>query len=224
MSFLKSFAVAGAMLVGATSFATASTVSVLAEGNGVNPYTGVAVIDFTVSYNPVTDGSAAEQCGSGVPCLEQIVIDLTAGANESNAQGSNLSFIGLSPEGARAGGNFEFAISDGPDANSNSDNSAFNLLTITALNNVFDRGNVLQFSAEVTGLGQNTGGNFADRFVEASVLLSDGTFGSGVFVTVQDGFSSQVDIAPVPLPASALLLLAGVGGLGAMRFRKNKKA
>ncbi len=199
--------------------AAASTVSILAEGQGGNP----GVIDFTISFGDITDGSASAQCGSGVACLDQIVIDLTAGDGESNAAGDNGSFgfIGLTPEGASASSNFSFAFSDGPDANDN-DNSLFNLLTINAFNNVFDPGNVLRFSAEITGLGQNNGDNFFDRGVVATAFLSNGVSGSSGFVTVVDGFSSVSNIAPVPLPASAILLLAGLGGLGAMRMRKKQ--
>lgn len=37
-----------------------------------------------------------------------------------------------------------------------------------------------------------------------------------------DGFSVTADIAPIPLPATAVLLLAGVGGIGALRLRKTR--
>ena len=205
------------MTIGTASFASAATVSVLAEGQGGNP----GVIDFTITYNPFTDGSQSEPCGSGVPCLEVVEIDLTAGAGESNAAGDNASFVfgGLTPEGASAAANFTFGFSDTSDPN-DTDNSLFNLLTVTALNDVFDRGNQLTFSAAITGLGPNNGDNFQDRGALASVFMSNGMSGSGGFATVVDGYSSQADIAPVPLPASALLLLAGLGGLAAVRRRK----
>ncbi|WP_317055001.1 VPLPA-CTERM sorting domain-containing protein [Roseovarius rhodophyticola] len=181
------------------------------------------MIDFTIDFGTVTSGSATAQCGSGIACLTQVVIDLTAGAGESNAAGDNNSFgfVGLTPEGASAESNFSFSFSDGPDAN-DSDNSLFNLLTITAFNNVFDPGNRLTFSAEISGLGNNNGDNFNDRGAIATAFLSDGRSGSSGFVTVVDGFSSVAEIAPVPLPASALLLLGGLGGIGALRLRKKK--
>lgn len=46
------------------------------------------------------------------------------------------------------------------------------------------------------------------------------SFGIGALGRNDNFRLSRIEIAPVPLPASALLLLAAVGGLGVMRMRK----
>lgn len=59
-----------------------------------------------------------------------------------------------------------------------------------------------------------------------SVMFVNGTSGSGFF-TDRDGIvpgsdtgKATLDVAPVPLPASAALMLAGLAGLGGLRARK----
>jgi hypothetical protein len=73
----------------------------------------------------------------------------------------------------------------------------------------------------------------SDQF--SSVSLADGTeytveLEQGAAIVLGDSATIRARVtldsvvAPVPLPASALLLLAGVGGLGAMRLRKKQAA
>lgn len=87
-----------------------------------------------------------------------------------------------------------------------------------------------------TFFGAISGGSLdwgADQF--NTVTLADGTEYTveleqgativlGNTATVRARVTLDNAVAPVPLPASALLLLAGVGGLGAMRLRKKPAA
>ena len=76
-----------------------------------------------------------------------------------------------------------------------------------ALLNVADGDGVFQsnlYSFAFTGMA----GDIQATFVS--------NFGTG-FSSFAVAFNGQPEIAPVPLPASALLLLAGLGGLGALR-------
>ncbi|MCB1343065.1 MAG: VPLPA-CTERM sorting domain-containing protein [Pseudooceanicola sp.] len=72
----------------------------------------------------------------------------------------------------------------------------------------------------ITGSGVATPPTPGTGFV--NVTISDLLFNKVVFTsTNSDAFEyAMVDATPVPLPASALLLLAGVGGFGALSRRR----
>ena len=115
--------------------------------------------------------------------------------------------------------NFEFINND--------NDSDFEQLKFTFADGDFGLGDVFAFDAWIQYLNDETAGgqrggldDDGDRLF-ASVYTESGLHASGFFSDVFDGNGSQVidkaqiELAPVPLPASALLLLGGVAGLGA---------
>ena len=64
------------------------------------------------------------------------------------------------------------------------------------------------------GLGELTGLNLIGKSFTIWVARSNDATGTA------DGALAGIDVAPVPLPASSLMLLAGLGGIAAMRRRK----
>lgn len=82
----------------------------------------------------------------------------------------------------------------------------------------------LGFATNQTGTNDGTRGTKSTvSFTGTYAFLGFRDVTQSTFANSQstDGFDiDAVSVAPVPLPASALLLLAGVGGLGALRARR----
>ncbi len=205
-------AIAGTMFAGS---AFASTLTIMATDAGGDS------VDFMVTY------SGSGQCQANAECVESIFFDLTATDGESNARfaGGDDPVRKILDQGLRDG-SFSFAVSDTTDPN-DSDRSTRNALTFNFAAQDFDQGNGLNFRTWIRGLsGQGEGGGIDDSGAElyAAATLEDGRSASGFFESVRAGKATLVldfgDVSEVPLPASALLLLGGLAGMGAMRRRQ----
>lgn len=81
----------------------------------------------------------------------------------------------------------------------------------------------IQFLNDQVGPGLQGGLDVAGDRLFASVMFADGSTTDSFFTSLGapgDVGKAQLDVAAVPLPASALLLMGGVAGLGLMRRKK----
>jgi hypothetical protein len=101
----------------------------------------------------------------------------------------------------------------------------------TALVSQYDLGSVQAFAVDADGLPTGPGTNFVTGLTGAEGAVIDpvtgsflfSTFGGGNRVVMVSGFAAPPPPPPptdVPAPASALLLVAGLLGLGAVRRRR----
>lgn len=157
--------------------------------------------------------------------ITMIQFDVAQAADVSNMVRFNVPSSlsdgdGISNEGDT--GTFEFISSDS--------DSLFEQLKWTFDGDGLSTGSTFDFSAWIQYLNDETVGgqkggldDDGDRLF-ATVFFANGDTQSNFFTSLGAPGNigkASLELAPVPLPASALLLMGGLAGLGAMRRRKN---
>lgn len=189
--------------------ASALSVSIFAAGAGSSDPSTPAYIEFTVENT-----SSGGQCAQNGNCLGSMAIDLTGGS-DTNARVLGLNITGTS-------GIPTSAITLGT---ANTDGTPYdNVITASFGNRHLDPGNSFSFSALIAELRFNDGSAPSTRAVPVSVTFENGLSGTGVFERVSGGSLATIELAPVPLSASAGFLLVGLAGLGVATRRRRKAA
>ena len=206
--FLKgSIFAAAALFVG--SAAIASTVSI-----------GVTDIDDRgddVAFTITNNGSQA---------INMITFDVSLAADVSDMARFNLPARAGGGDGITGesdGGSFQFLNTDA--------DAQFEQLKWTfdgaglAVGETFEFDAWIQYLNNETGSGLKGGIDDAGDRLFADVVFADGSVQGSFFTSLgvtDDVGAASLDLAPapVPLPASALLLLGGLAGMGAMRRRQ----
>lgn len=204
--------------------ASAATFNVV----GANSPNTTATVDFSYDgVNTLTIGITNTATGSTDPRITGFAFNAptdVTGVSALTAAGTGNNLIwsaSHSPNGINTPGNngfFDIAGLTGPNFNGGNANAGI-LLNGTGIFNLVLTGNAAALAAltensflSLLSFPQNNNSDlwpFAVRFQR----LSDG------LVTSDVAFGGP-DMAPIPLPAAGWLLLAGVGGLAAMRRRR----
>lgn len=137
-------------------------------------------------------------------------LDTTAGTALIQHQGSGVTLSALSDPGTSATvGNFLIDTGAG-----------------TVSGGIIDAGTGSEVASGVTFFDIVAGNDPRGVQINISSALADAltdTFGAGDLTGATFGFAAP-DVKPVPLPPAALLLLGGLGVMGATKLRKRKAA
>jgi hypothetical protein len=222
---LKSLAVLGALV--APTMVSATAVNLVYEGGTAN---GTAVITASPAPAPInqtvgawgfnmddTTGQIGDENGDFVAwCLD--VSDWLQGTSSYLITDTPFSTsFGLdSAEMARVQSVFDANYSS-VDLSNSTEAAAFQM----ALWNALYDGDALVESGLFTVTSATAGAmSQADAYLAAAAAYAGGQRYSMTFLESLSGGQNLVTVAPIPLPATALLLMGALGGLGALRRRR----
>lgn len=175
--------------------------------------------------DPITAYTGADPFAGGTQGLyvdERVRMTFTYLGREAAATNSVSQFgaggQSLSTSGAR--GSSISMYQNGP---------GFVNFVFTTLEGLFEDINGNSVTGESMSISNAIGTGFANLYLAFGNVFNNGSsvlafFGDGRGDADFDDMVVRIDVTPVPLPATALLLLGAVGGLGALRARRKRAA